>query len=642
MNLKFTRQLPDNPRTEIVQAIQLIVQRYLDGESYTSIDIPPRYGKSAIIRLTALEINALTRAPVVMTAPWKDNVDQIKDTKKTEETFKTYGIPLTISFSAHRITALPTHSWWKLVTGVPTLLTCTLGLINNKSNRQQFLDGLCDIRDRFKCRPVFLIDEAHLIKTLQQWGQFVEKVVKESDTYVVVLTGTTVPGIPGFECKYGDWKDFVRKIPRRKFENGKVKYVREEWEGQRREVTDIEADISVLWRHAWDIGALARVNVAWTNTDVSDTKSNEPLGPLSDLPQQALNGRIKEIMESPDIMSQMAKIAVRRLVHKRLKYPSTQGIVFTGADEFNLDTIKSSVDKHAKKFRQLLKEEADVIKANLRIEIATGNVHDADAVVKSFRNGEIDILIVKMMGAVGLDVPPCKVLVWLSRMRSGPLAIQALSRVLTTWGNSRADMILPKDKRMVDLYDRVVRDQGGEYHEAQSHLVGAEEYEPEERFEWNFEGTRIDAYGDERGNNLVGEFEDVLEIIKQKYDTFGLSDLQIISNYQRSAFPVSEEEREHHAKQKEESEASAVIDLDEELKSVKGTFGEEAKKITNRHLNYSTEPELWKKKNRELMGVAKEMCKVPKHIRVPNLDDVELLKRLVKSLDYAENKIFRN
>jgi hypothetical protein len=643
MGLKYARQLSSNRRLEILQAVETIGDRYEAGETYTSINMPPRYGKSAVIRLAALELQTLTGMPVIMTAPWIDNVDQIKEKAKIIATFKAYGIAESVPFSAHRVSALATHEWWKQSTGAPTFLTCTMGLINNKANQQQFIDGLNDLRQRTGYRPIVLIDECHLIKELQVWGDFVRRMVEEVDAFIVLLTGTAVPGIPGFECSYGDWKDFIKKIPRRKVVDGEIKFVRDVHEGERRSVSDIKGNINVTWEHAWDIHALAQVNAAWINIEVIDRATNESLGQLSDLKQEELNGRIKEIMEAPEMMRGLAKTGIRRLLAKRRHASTAQAIVFTGADEFNPGDEQGrdrSVDKHAKEFKRLLQREAANCSASLRIVIATGNVENASEVVKAFRRGEIDVLIVKMMGAVGLDVEACKLLIWGSRMRNGPLAIQALSRVLTTWGNEHADMVLPEDCRMVQLYNRVVKDQGGEYSESKSQLVGTEDYEPEVRPEWQFNGVRIDAYSDERGSTLNGEFEDILHLIKQKYQTQGIGDIQIIENFRRGGFPISEEEEKKHRQEKEENMASPIVDLDEELANVEGEFGPESNKITSRYIDYKLSPEIWRKKDRELKSVAKEICGVPKGVPVPKIDDAALLKRLIAALEVASKRVF--
>ena len=638
MQLKYARQLSDNNRTKIVPAIQLAFDRYFQGETYTSLVFPPRVGKSSIIRLYALENHQLTGVPSIMVAPWSDNVDQIKEKDKIESTYRQYGVPLSVPFQAHRVKALKTHSWWQHSEGVPTLLTCTLGLINNSSNQQQFIDGLCDMQQRFGRRVSLLVDECQLVKASQQWGIFIEKTVQEADCYSVLLTGTPVPGIPGFECDYGDWEDVIRRIPRTKIVDGELKNMIEIYEGEARTVDKIKANMTMEWREAWDIGALAQVNAVWINFDVIDEEVNESLGPLSELKAADLNGRLRTIMESAQMMELQVEAAVRRLLGKRSHSETAraQALVITGAD----DSEDDQTDRHAKEFERLLHRRLRELGVTLRIEIATGNTDKAAKFVKMFRDGEIDILIVKAMGIVGLDAPGCKVMIWGSRMRTGPMAIQALSRPLTIWGSAVADIIMPEDCKMVELYDRVVKDQGGEFRESNLHLTEEIEFEPEPRAPWLFQAPRIDAYSDERGRTLNGSYELVLHAIRQKYPVATLTDTQIIEMYERGAFPLSEGELADAQRVKAEVEASAVKDLDEGFDDLKGEFGKEADKITNRHLTYLADKALWVTKNRELKAVAKELCGVPKKTKVKDIDDAIIRKRLISALGPAEARVF--
>src|SRR5262245_2646499 len=120
-----------------MEAVQTAVDRYFAGETYTSIMLPPRYGKSSVFRLCALEFNASTKMPIIMASPWVDNVEQILEKEKGEATFRDYGVPLSTTFKTHRIRGpLRTSNWWRLDDGtIPTLLTCTLDLITNAASR---------------------------------------------------------------------------------------------------------------------------------------------------------------------------------------------------------------------------------------------------------------------------------------------------------------------------------------------------------------------------------------------------------------------------------------------------------------------------------------------------------------------------
>jgi hypothetical protein len=647
--LKYAKQLPNNPRIKVIDAVQTSVDRYFAGETYTSIMLPPRYGKSSVFRLIALELNASTKMPLVMAAPWVDNVTQILEKEKGEQTFRDYGVVPSTQFKTHRVVGpLRTFNWWRLDDGtVPTLLTCTLDLITNAASRAAFCDGLNDMRQRFGCRPIIGIDESQLVKELRERGRFVVgELVAECDAFVILATGTPVAGIPGFEDEWEEWKETIRKIPRRKVVDGKIEYVLQTWEGQTHALADISADVEATWQEAWQIKALAGVNSVWINFDVFDDTGN-PLGPLDQIPENNLSGRLKQIMEAPELMRKQVERALERLIEKRARPGGrqTQILVPTGQDDWINDRAE---DKHARMFKEMFQEECVKRQLRLRIEIATGNVPAASSLVKEFRNGQIDILIVKGMALVGLDAPSCKILVWGTRLRQGPLALQALSRVLTTWAGMRADIIMPKDIKMVRFYDRTVKSAGGEENQSDLQLTKEEPYQPDQRQEWQFQDPRVDAYSDETGRTLGGDFELILQAIKHKYEIDGLSDLQIIENYNRGGFPLTEDDKQLSKKAQEqkeyEAETSGVQNLDEDFDKVYGQFGSEAKKIVSKYVLYDRNDANIKRKFAEavarLQNSAKQLCNISSSIKVNDLNDVALLKRLIAALPHAERLTF--
>lgn len=459
--LRFAKQLPENKRVQIIIAIRRIIERFQNGETHTSINMPPRVGKSSIIRLAALELNAITKMPTIMTAPWTDNVDQILEAEKIETTYRNYGVDLATPFLTHRVKHLPTNRWWMLTAGMPTLVSCTVGLINNQANRQQFLDGIQDIyqRSNGKRVPVF-VDECHLFKDVKAWGIFLREVV-DCGGYIVLLTGTAVPGVPGFIEQFTEWEEVRNKTHRKTFVDGEVKHFLDTKEGETRYLESLTADFEMKWQEAWDIGALAKANAVWIDMNVIDENNKEPLGKLSELTTSELNGRLRKVMESQELMKLQIDRGLHRLMQLKSKNntKNAQMIIVTGSD-IDLEDRKES-NRHARACEKELKRAAEAIGHVLRIVIATGSIEKAADIIKEFRKGYHDVLIVKFMGLVGLDVPSCKVGIFASPLRNGPLAIQALSRTLTNWV-CPATWILPKDRKMVDLYNRVITDQGGD------------------------------------------------------------------------------------------------------------------------------------------------------------------------------------
>jgi hypothetical protein len=644
MMLRFAKQLPTNKRTKIIEAVHLICSRYEADEPLTTIMMPPRYGKSSVIRLGAMELHATTKLPAVMMAPWSDNVDQIKETEPIKDMYECYGIPAGVPFTSHRCRALKSNNWWKTEQGIPTLITCTIGLLNNAANQQQFFDGLDDMRQRLGKRIPIFVDEAHLIKELQVWGKFIHSIVVHG-SYIVLLTGTPVPGIPGFKQDADDWIDTIRHIPRRRMEAGEIKHFLETYEGQKRTIRNVIADLNVSWDEAWSIDALARVNAVWIDVEVFDKDTKESLGMLSGLPKTELNGRLRSIEESEEMVAKKADAAVDRFFQLRMREHTkvAQVLVVTGSDWAN-NNDGSNV--HARAYKAAIRE-AILVRGydvdDFTIEIATGVDKDGNpdanstGKIKDFRKGKIQFLIVKLMGIVGLDVPACKILLFGSTLRNGPMAIQALSRVLTTW-HCRANMILSNDAAMVELYTRVIKDQGGEQTESNLHLVDIEEIpEPPEKPVWGFKGAKVSSYGDEKGGTTIGDYELELRIIKAKYHTNGLSDRQIIENFVNGGFPFSDEDRKRDSEVRTEQAASGIRDLDEGLEEKVGKFGLTAKQIVSRYVNYPSDK--WREKVIELQRIAKELCGVP-YRKVGNIDDAALLQRLIDALPHAEQVVF--
>jgi hypothetical protein len=84
------------------EAVNLICWRYENGETCV-INMPPRYGKSDVIRLTSQQLNAETKLPGVMMAPWTDNADQINEKEKIDQMYERYGVSAGVPF---------THEHW--------------------------------------------------------------------------------------------------------------------------------------------------------------------------------------------------------------------------------------------------------------------------------------------------------------------------------------------------------------------------------------------------------------------------------------------------------------------------------------------------------------------------------------------------
>lgn len=652
-HLKFVRLLENNNRPKIVQTIETILDRYSIGETMTSVAIPPRYGKSAIIQLSALELSQFGAPTSVVLSPWDDLADQIKDPERIKKTFQLYGIPEATYFSSwRRESSMRTHVWFENTSGIPNLISMTNGLVSNAANKLQFLDGIAYLYEKFQRRIPIFGDESHMIRNVQQWANLMRQAV-ERGAYFVPLTGTPIPGMLGYDNECSQWEECTQHIPRSRIVDGEKKYFVEYYEGKKRKVNKINADASVTWDEAWSHGALARTNWSLVDVDIKETKER-----LSTIKKSALGGKLKHLTESDEVVNGLADKAIERFLHLRRRRPTKdiQMLVVTGYDievsnkNGNEDTPdKLSANRHAKQFRRALIEslaqrglDPDVYSIKIVTGVTdAGPNKEASDELKKFRKGKIDIMIVKIMGIVGLDVATCKVIIWGSTIRRGPLARQGLTRVCTILSGSKApgEIIAPADALMQDLKQNF-KNCGGietdlEFIDEQECLI------PPIKDDWSYVNPRIYGYIDEMDNLALGDHDKELFVIKEKYDTGSLTDAEIIKNFLLGAFPLTQEDYKQYeyATKAADDAAAGIVDLNFGLAGKRGRFGPRAREIANRHVDYIKEPDKYRKKVTQLQARAKEMCGVLPDQRVNEIDDVALLDRLFDALSKAEGMI---
>src|SRR5262249_48118889 len=126
--LKVIKLLSDNRRPQIFWAINKVVENWTNDLPSTSCCIPPRFGKSDVIRGSALELQEIGAPPSIVVAPWDFLVNQIKDEKKYNEMRARFDIPREAKFATfRRESKLTTDRWWQLEAGAPTLISMTIG-----------------------------------------------------------------------------------------------------------------------------------------------------------------------------------------------------------------------------------------------------------------------------------------------------------------------------------------------------------------------------------------------------------------------------------------------------------------------------------------------------------------------------------
>lgn len=642
---------PTKERPEIVDAIQIICDRYHEGQPASSVEFPPRFGKSTIVRGVSLELRASGAPFAGCLCPWDFLADQIIDVGDVLGMYKLYNIENPDSFSVHRVRHINGANWFKMSVGVPTLLSMTIGLA--LANKHGFLKGVEYCTQHFGARPIAFFDESQVVKKAQAWGGLAKE-MQDRGCYIVTLTGTPVPGMPGFDDEVQATKDVEYTLIRpRRNEQGEKQWFEENYAGTKSKI-EIKATRSVGWSAAWNAKpkrALEKANAVWVKTEVFN-EHGKSLGWLDEITDDSvIAGFLKPIIESDDITNKMAYAGIDRLLQKRTRQANTRMLVVTGADAKDQGS-----NQHARRFKLALQ---DALIAHgrspkdMRIVIATSVDENGDPDSASINNirrfrkddGGIDILIVKMMGLVGLDIPALKVLIYASVVREGPLLRQAISRPLTVWKeiDEPAAIVLPCDPKMRRRYYEIVDKQGGAApNTTDVELISEKPIpEPPPKDPLNNKGAEIFGYSDHEGKDFLGgDYEYILAAIKaSKWHVGSLTDVEILENNRNGAYPVSKEEIEAQRHKAATGPVSAgIIDLDANLPGLRGKFGEKAKQIVNKHIDFGSNSELWRKKVIYLQAEAKRILGEVRE--VPTIEDAVMLKRLIDALDQAERNVF--
>lgn len=635
-------------RPEVLRAIQHNVNAYTEGKQTSCIVLPPRFGKSTVIRGTALELQARGAPPSIMLAPWEMLVDQIITEKDILRMMGQYCVPRERGFVASRIKSIKSKTWWKFERR-PTLMSMTMGLAHR--NEPQFLDGIEDLVHAYGKRVALLVDEAQLCREQQSWGELAQSAI-ERGAFVVTLSGTPIASMFGVNKDAGEWTDTSKTIHKRYEEDGKHYLSVKEYEGQTRTLENIKGDVHVTMSDAWSRGCLAQCNAVWADVMVKSDKTGETIGQLSQIEKTDLNGQFRRIIESDEMVSKMSEACVERLAQWRTRGPkgkSTKALVITGFDVESDVQTGDTHNRHAKSFKKWIEAHANDYPSlgRLRIEIVTGVNDDGEPndqakdTIKRFREtNDIDILIVKMMGIVGLDVPTLKVGVYAGMPRKGPMTVQALTRTMTVWDAMRqypCDIIMPKDKDMVTAWTEMVESKGGEFRETKLDLISEEleeidELPPEELDLILAEEAFVSGYHNHMNDTYDGDHEKTLALIKSKYIVRGITDVEILENYRRGAFPVDDVKVQQPA-----FEVHQVVNLSDELATVE-SFGKKARAIVNKYLRYKADPDKYSDKISHLQSEAKKICNIkeaPKQI-----NDPDKLQRLINALPEAERRVF--
>lgn len=665
MSMKAYPHLPrinsDGGRPEILEAANVSVERYVRDYPITGHCIPPRVGKSAISRAVAIALGDLGAPFVLHLVPWVNLTSQICDAIKSQQFMDIYEVN-TEPFRAQAISKIKHHKFYVRAKKVD-MFSATLGLAH--ANKVVLCDAIeYAIRTTGK-RPVIILDEVHLISQENEakWNQTVEAFM-DAGAYIVSMTGTKERAdrtrIPGFDTRVlstesdGELKLFKGRTTNVDgVEVGVVSV---------NEVTKLSFElkpiggVDVGWGEAWRRGWMSRMGVIKLDFDVR--MPNGELIKLSEMTaSQVKKGLSDHLRDDIKCIPAAVTTCLDRLVSWRTKHGNTQALVITGADMAG----KKGADIEGANFhaRQIKREFATQIPlmcaksrkilGPLNIKIATSSTNDgspdtsAKKHILDFTSGEVDILIVKSMAIVGLDVPSCKINLMLSSLRNGPMALQAMTRQLTVWDecSRSADLIMPYDILTKEIIAKM-NAQGGvsvirSLEEIKTYEVDLKD--PKEEKKQVVENVEVTGYTDETGLDAdVGDRELVLFAIRSKWKLYSMTDPEILQSYAEGAFPLTEGEKVE-VKNLLEMRAKKAINVNDDLEKYKGSFGKTANKLANAIHPYAVRPKLYQLTVKKIQSLAKKRCGVSAEIGVADIEDPDVLKNLNDALSAAADTI---
>ena len=347
------------------------------------------------------------------------------------------------------------------------------------------------------------MDEAHTGSIGNEWGA-TATALQKAGSHLVLLTATPNRTDKTFIAGF-DYKP-VRTEPTT------VRRGMEVWRGDR--VTyRLDPDHETTFAQAWAemppaLCYISRIPIAVEMARYGFNENGaKAITDISEAPATHVRSALAEIVRDNDVVKACCSEFVMSLKERKQNFPATAGIIFVGNDLNREDDTEAN--SHARQVAETLRQ----FDSSLDIKIATSTYDENPrGVLDEFQNGKGDVLIVKQMGGVGMDVPRLKVCLDLSTFRTESLYVQRICRVATVWQPTddpddlvlTATYITPDDPFSESLFDNFIRREGGD----------AEEVTPAEldyiRTETG-EAQRLPDWFVPTGNTSIGEMRDTEE-----------------------------------------------------------------------------------------------------------------------------------
>lgn len=487
------------------EAIKTIIDQYLAGAHYTPIILPTRYGKSDVMRAATVLLWADGLLPCALVlSPNAVLRDQINADDRWQQCIARYGLKWR-GFKKRTLEALVPN----FTSNGEVFVSTTTQLVDR--NADIFADWVDSITHRTGRRPIVFIDECHTGSEDNSWGETAMQLAG-AGAHVVLLTATAMRSdgrrIPGFDFELVAEEPVTVTITR---PGSQPELIRVEmYQGEKRLLKLIARPPTgheTTFKEAWgeNPSPLCLVGRVPFDVDVSMTLGrDEQARLLSTISSEAEARRIlgRVVRTRPVIRE-----GVQRLVTELRRFRATRreiaGIIFCGNDQEGEE--ERSVNRHANDIRNEIEQAAP----EFTVVIATSAEAGKER-IQSFSKGAGDILIVKQMASLGLDIPRMKVGLDLSPVRTPAAYIQRLMRIATPHeGIRHCIYIAPDDVIGRALFAGLVSDSNGAATATDLELIRA--YEKPRREDspetpiYTVNGTDLSAFEDSSLNRAEAE-----------------------------------------------------------------------------------------------------------------------------------------
>lgn len=305
--------------------------------------------------------------------------------------------------------------------------------------------------------PLAVFDESHLFSTDNQWGA-AARTMQSIGIPIVLITGTPFRSdnieIPGFRSTL--FEQGERRFIKTRHTNDPmviaVERGREKFCKYR-----LNADYEYSYSRAWQDGVILKPQPKFMD---ATEKTYDAI--LSSMSRHRSERLLRSYLMDESTIREAVKCCVASIRVRKHTNRTCAALVTTlsdeDEDELNVanDGNFDSGDIHAKKIEREFSRQAP----DLKVLVVTSKTNAEDGLAR-FKRGGYDVLIVKAMGTIGFNYPAIKTVCNLSNFRTLPAYLQLAMRGCRCFEDMiHFDMIMPKDKGMIELWNSFMHETG--------------------------------------------------------------------------------------------------------------------------------------------------------------------------------------